>query len=245
METLSNKTIVLQCYRKIIRDLDFSLVDLYIKDDYIQHSPTVKNGREGLVEMLGFLKSLPKPTEQAPSPIVRVIADGDFVAVHLDVKFMAKRMAVIDLYRLENGKLAEHWDVGQMQPAYENVAITMTNGTTVIEDADDAVRNKKLISSFYADAAATGNLINAAQYLSPGFIEHNAAAGLISAPFRETIIHRTIAEGNFVVTHCERKSFDKTFAQFHIFKMEDSKIAEHWSVEQEVPEVMAHENGMF
>ena len=245
MENLSNKTIVLQCYRKIIRDLDLSLIENYIREDYIQHSPTVKNGREGLIEMLTFLKALPKPTELSPSPIVRAIADGDFVAVHLDVRFMGKRMAVADLYRLENGLLAEHWDVGQMQPGQENGQITMTNGSTVIEDSDDAAENKKLISKFYSEVLATGNLIDAVNYLTPGFMEHNADAGLLSTVNRETIIHKIIGEGNFVATHCESRHFDKTFAQFHIFKMEDCKIAEHWSVEQEVPGTMAHGNGMF
>ncbi|MDB5140035.1 MAG: putative SnoaL-like aldol condensation-catalyzing enzyme [Mucilaginibacter sp.] len=56
MEQKSNKTIVRECYRKIIRDLDLSLVDTYIREDYIQHSPTVKDGRAGLLEMVDFLK---------------------------------------------------------------------------------------------------------------------------------------------------------------------------------------------
>ena len=65
----SNKTIVLECYRKIIRDLDLSVIDQFIQDDYIQHSPNVKNGKAGIIELLTFLKTLPKPTVQQPSPI--------------------------------------------------------------------------------------------------------------------------------------------------------------------------------
>jgi len=51
--------------------------------------------------------------------------------------------------------------------------------------------------------------------------------------------------GKFVVSQCECIGTDKTFAQYSIFKIEDGKIAEHWRVEQEVPETMAHGNGMF
>jgi len=245
MEHRSNKTIVLACYRKIIRDLDLTLVDTYIKEDYIQHSPTVKTGREGILGMLSFLKKLPKPAELSPSPIIRAIADGDFVAVHLDVKFMGKRMAVIDLYRLENGQLAEHWDAGQLQPEYENTAITMTNGITVIEDTADAGHNKKIIKKFYEEVLTPSNLSQATGYLTPAFIEHNALSGLLDAQYAEINVHRTIAEGNFVLTQCECKRHDKTIAQYNIFKIEDDKIAEHWSVEQEVPDTMAHSNGMF
>src|ERR1700761_5753824 len=137
METKSNKTIVLECYRKIIRDLDLSLVDEYVSDNYIQHSPTVKTGKAGLLEMLNFLKMIPKPAGEQPSPIIRVIAEDDLVAVHLDVKFMGKRVAVVDIFRIADGKLAEHWDVGQTIPDEEGL-ITMTNGTKVIDENADA-----------------------------------------------------------------------------------------------------------
>jgi predicted SnoaL-like aldol condensation-catalyzing enzyme len=245
METKSNKTIVLECYRKIIRDLDLALVDNYIREDYIQHSPTVKNGREGISETLKFLKTLPKPIEKSPSPIIRVIADGDFVAVHMDVLFMGKRMAVIDLYRLRDGKLAEHWDAGQAQPEKENARITMTNSISVIEDSADADKCKKIVKEFYDVMSAPGSLLDADKYLTPGFIEHSPTFGLLNKPGYVTKVHRIIGEGNFIVAHCECKSTAETFAQFHVFKFEDDKIAEHWSVEQEVPEIMAHGNGMF
>jgi len=244
MEQKSNKTIVLECYRKIIRDLDLSLVNTYIREDYIQHSPTVKNGRAGLLEMLTFLKALPKPAELSPSPVIRVIADGDFVAVHLDVKFMGKRMAVVDLYRLENSQLAEHWDAGQVQSEQKDSLITMTNGITVIEESANVVKNKKLVNEFYRELVSA-NFAEARKYLTPAFIEHDPSGGLFNNADSEIKIHRTIGEGNFVVIQCECKSSDRTLAQYNIFKIEDDKIAEHWSVEQEVPTTMAHENGMF
>jgi predicted SnoaL-like aldol condensation-catalyzing enzyme len=244
MEQKSNKTIVLECYRKIIRDPNLSLVDTYIREDYIQHSPTVKNGRAGLLEMLNFLKTLPKQAEVSPSPIIRVIAEGDFVAVHLDVKFMGKRMAVVDLYRLENGQLAEHWDAGQIQPEQKDSLITMTNGTTVIEESANVIKNKKLVNDFY-DKIISENIVEAGKFITPNFIEHNPSWGLFSNSHQDIKIHRIIGEGNFIVAQCECKRAGKAFARYNIFKIEDDKIAEHWSVEQEVPSVMAHVNGMF
>ena len=245
MKQKSNKTIVLECYRKIIRDLDLSQVEKYIKEDYIQHSPTVKSGQAGILEMLQFLKTLPKPAIASPSPIIRVIAEGDFVAVHLDLTFMKQRMAVIDLYRLEDGMLAEHWDAGQIQPEYIDAGITMTNSVTVIEDSADHLKNKKIISDLYSGFLKNSDSAGAKKWLTPGFIEHNLNSPLLNDFGEEIIIHKIIAEGNFVVTHCELKRAVKTYSQFNIFKMEDDLIAEHWNVEQEVPITMAHENGMF
>ncbi|MCR8556044.1 nuclear transport factor 2 family protein [Mucilaginibacter sp. BJC16-A38] len=237
MEQKSNKQIVLDCYRKIIRDLDLSLVDMYIKENYIQHSPKVKDGRTGLLEMLAFLKTLPKPSEPGPSPIIRVIADGDLVAAHLDIKFMAQRVAVIDLFRLEGGMIAEHWDVGQALPADEDGEVTMTNGTSIIDEAADSVANKRLISRMFESRE------RAFQYFASNYLEHNASnkfslTGIIK-------VHRIIGEGDFVVAHCESTVNIKVFSQFHIFRIGAGEIAEHWSAEQEVPDAMAHGNGMF
>jgi predicted SnoaL-like aldol condensation-catalyzing enzyme len=243
MEQKSNKTIVLECYRKIIRDLDLSLVDSYVSENYIQHSPTVKDGMEGLLEMLAFLKTLPKPAEQGLSPIIRVIADGDLMAAHLDIKFMGQRVAVIDLFRLADGKIAEHWDAGQTLTGEDEGTVTMTNGTTVIDETADANMSKSLISSFYKDIFENSNA--AEKYLAADYAEHNAANSLLSKMDTIIKVHRIIGEGNFVVGHCECITSGKTFAQMHIFRVDVNKIVEHWSVEQEVPEVMAHGNGMF
>jgi predicted SnoaL-like aldol condensation-catalyzing enzyme len=237
METKSNKTLVLECYRKIIRDLDISHVDKYVHEHYIQHSPTVKDGKAGLLEMIGFLKTMPKPKHITPSPIIRVIADQDMVAVHLDVRFMGKRLAVLDLMRVSDGKLAEHWDAGQVQPEIYDTPVTMTNGISTIEDSVDVNKSKNLIRDFYIQTLP-------AKYLTNNFIDHNPTSGILYYP-RVKKVHRIIGEGNFVVVQCECVALNKTIARYSIFKIEDDKIAEHWSVEQEVPETMAHNNGMF
>ncbi|WP_428330942.1 nuclear transport factor 2 family protein [Mucilaginibacter sp.] len=243
METKSNKTIVLECYRKIIRDMDLSVVNDYVHEDYIQHSPTIKDGRAGLVEMLTIMKSLPKPAEKSPSPIVRVIAEGDFVAIHLDVKFMGKQLAVVDLMRLKDGKLAEHWDAGQLYEITDS-PITIINGSTVIEDSVNAERGKALVRKFY-DKVLNGDRSSHHDYFTDVFIEHSQVNGLLNTQGYNIEIKRIMAEGNFVVAHCEYAGIDTVAACFDIFKLEDNKIAEHWNVWQLVPEVMAHGNGMF
>ncbi|MDB5008052.1 MAG: putative SnoaL-like aldol condensation-catalyzing enzyme [Mucilaginibacter sp.] len=245
MEQKSNKTIVRECYRKIIRDLDLSLVDTYIRKDYIQHSPTVKDGRAGLLEMVDFLKTIPRPKEESPSPVIRVIAEGDLVAVHLDIQFMGKRAAVIDLFRLENGQIAEHWDGSQLIPDDESGPVTMTNGTTVIDETADANESKMLVKDFYHELLENKSSMSADKYFHRDYTEHNPPNGLMDNADGMVKVHRIIAEGDFVVSQCEYKVQGSVFARYSIFRVADNKIAEHWSVEQEVPAVMAHPNGMF
>jgi len=245
METKSNKTVVLECYRKMIRDHDLSLVDKYFREDYIQHSPTVKDGKAGILEMLHFLKSLPQPKEHGPSPIIRTIAEGDLVAVHLDVQFMGKRVAVIDLFRLQDGKIAEHWDASEMQPENQDGLVTVTNGTVTIDETINSAANKKLVNDFYQHLFGKGDTIEVGKYLAKDYLDHDPNGGLLKSLDCVAMVHRIIAEGDFVVGQCEFIAKDSKYAHYDIFRIAAGKIAEHWCVEQEVPKTMAHNNGMF
>ena len=103
----SNKEIVLEFYDKVFNNWDLSELDDYMKDDYRQHSPEVADGKAGFKEFIGhFLSAKPH------AEIVKIIAEDDLVCVFFKCTFgtndtIAK---VFDLYRLEDGKLAEHWD---------------------------------------------------------------------------------------------------------------------------------------
>ncbi len=144
MEQQSNKNIVAGFYKDVVKLRKSELINDYVREDYIQHSPMGKNGREGLFEMVEFLKTLPKPDEDAKSPIVLMIAEGDFVVVQLDLVFMGKRTVIIELFRLQDGMAAEHWDVtneliGDSEP------LIKLNGAVKI----GGVSNKEFIVDLY------------------------------------------------------------------------------------------------
>jgi predicted SnoaL-like aldol condensation-catalyzing enzyme len=91
----------------------------YLVSTYRQHNPTVGTGREQFVNFAkGFVKQFP----QLRFDFKRIIAEGDLVVVHSHLKVNDKDRgtAVIDIFRLENGKIVEHWDV--MQPLPEKSA---------------------------------------------------------------------------------------------------------------------------
>jgi predicted SnoaL-like aldol condensation-catalyzing enzyme len=82
---------------------------------YIQHNPTVPDGVQGYVERFSGM------ADEHPdlrSEIVRIIAEGDYVVTHSHTTFSAgHEVAVADFWRLENGKIVEHWDVHQDVPS--------------------------------------------------------------------------------------------------------------------------------
>ena len=109
---MSNKELIRTFYEEVFNNWDLSHLDDYMKDDYIQHNPGVTQGRAGLME--GFAKKFEvDPTFHLE--IKMMIEDGDMIAVYLknvDPEGNTK-CRVVDIYRMEDGKLAEHWDVLQ------------------------------------------------------------------------------------------------------------------------------------
>jgi predicted SnoaL-like aldol condensation-catalyzing enzyme len=88
---------------------------LYAVPEYKQHNPYAASGAQAAIGFLGpYLKANP----EAKTEIKRVIAEGDLVAIHNNPKQNAKDRgrAVVDIFRLENGKVVEHWDVVQDVP---------------------------------------------------------------------------------------------------------------------------------
>ena len=87
---------------------------LYVAEDYIQHNPNILDGREAAIEVLEPKFSAPAATFD----IKRILVDGDLAAIHLHGRFSPDSSggAVVDLYRLEGGKIVEHWDVLQPVP---------------------------------------------------------------------------------------------------------------------------------
>lgn len=241
MDTITNKQRVLSFYKQIVGQRKTELIPQFIVEDYKQHSPAVKQGRAGIAEMVNYLKALPPPPESAKSPIVRAIQDGDLVVTHLDVQFMGRRMAVIDLFKLKDGMLTEHWDAIQPLPDESGKTITATNGTTEIDHNASAEDSRVIVDQFYK---AIVNKRSAHQFIDTVYVEHDASviasgvglAGYLSESDRSVKIHRLIAEGDFVVVQSQFCKGEKTFVFYEIFRVAKGKIAEHWSVEQVVPD---------
>ena len=242
MDTLSNKQRVLSFYKLIVGQRRAELIPEFVREDYIQHNPTVKQGRAGITEVVNYLKTLPPPPVGAKSPIIRAIQEGDLVVTHLDIEFMGKRMAVIDLFKLKEGMLAEHWDAIQQMPDQIDMTITATNGAAHIDKNVSTIKSKEIVERFYK---AIIQKISVTNFIKPDYVEHDPAvihsgksldAYLIGDNDRQIKMHRIIGEGDFVVVQSEFKRTGKAFVLYEIFRVEHSKIAEHWSIEQVIPD---------
>lgn len=106
---------ILDLYQYVLKPLDSSRVDDFMAPDYIQHSPMAKTGAAGLKAFLDWAKAT---TPDAEHHIQRILVDGHYVVaqVHVIIHPGDRGNIVVDIFRIENGRVAEHWDAVQPIP---------------------------------------------------------------------------------------------------------------------------------
>jgi predicted SnoaL-like aldol condensation-catalyzing enzyme len=115
----ANKQAVLDFYEKALNQKDFAAAAKHFGPRYIQHNPSAADGPDGFGKFVEFLR---EKYPRSHSEIKRAFADGDYVILHVHaVREPGQRgSAIVDIFRLENGKIVEHWDV--IQPIPETAA---------------------------------------------------------------------------------------------------------------------------
>ncbi len=118
----ANKKLVFDFWREVFEAGHMDLADRYMAETYIQHNPNVPTGRAAFV---AFFTQYVKPKPIQPrigAPLVTIVAEGDkvilsFVRETADPKDATKKSTTtwFDMFRIENGKIAEHWDCAPKQ----------------------------------------------------------------------------------------------------------------------------------
>ena len=108
---------VLAMYREVLVAMNPDKVDEFLPPRYCQHSSLAEPGLEALKR---FLTHVREESPDARQTIHRAFVDGDHVVVHVHVERWPgdPGLAVVDIFRCENGEIVEHWDV--VQPVPEN-----------------------------------------------------------------------------------------------------------------------------
>jgi predicted SnoaL-like aldol condensation-catalyzing enzyme len=118
-----NKALVLDAMTSLFQRRDASAVDRLYVEDYVQHNPHSPQGRAALKSLVAALSD-----EVWYEPGL-ILAEGEFVAIHGRIRGWAERpQVVIDLFRIEDGRLAEHWDVLQ-----DEIPTDLPDGVTMFD----------------------------------------------------------------------------------------------------------------
>jgi predicted SnoaL-like aldol condensation-catalyzing enzyme len=132
MSAEKNRKVLEDFYEQVFRKHDLAVVDRFMHDDYIQHNPDAAQGKAGFIDFHeGFFRAFP----DSCASINMLVAEGDLVfvyntitATHTGVGFLnypptgnTIRYDVVDMFRLRDGKLCEHWDVADTRALFSQV----------------------------------------------------------------------------------------------------------------------------
>ncbi len=120
----ANKKLVFDMWRTIIQGGQTELAPRFFTEDYIQHNPNVASGRDALVAYIRQTRPVRPIEPEITFPVVAILAEGDLVMVATvtyapDPERPGHKYAGthFDLFRIEQGKIAEHWDSVRKDPA--------------------------------------------------------------------------------------------------------------------------------
>ncbi|MFK7963454.1 MAG: nuclear transport factor 2 family protein [Burkholderiaceae bacterium] len=226
------------------------------QDKYIQHNPQTHEGGEGLAALF---KRLSKVSPRVN--IVRIFSDGDFVFGHTEYDFSSSRIG-FEVFRFEGEHAVEHWDNIQSRKGPSPSGYSMVDGPTEAQNFDKTEGHRELVRRFVETVLIGEQVDKLKSFVADDYTEHNphlagglpalrqalTARGSDSRPaIRYEKTHRVLAEGNFVLSVCEGHRDGEHTSFYDLFRLEDSKIVEHWDTTEKVApqSEWKNDNGKF
>jgi predicted SnoaL-like aldol condensation-catalyzing enzyme len=227
---------------EIVQTRDLAALEFLHPTAFIQHGPSIRDGKEGLRE---WLTGLPKTARAAPA---RVFEDGEFVFAHTDYEVFGPKIG-FDVFRFERDVIVEHWDCLQEAVRANPSGHSMIDGETVLRDLDKTESNKRTVATFMQEMLA-GRADSFANYFDGDrYIQHNAwfpdqlsgTMRVVTEWTRRGVVitydkvHRILGQGNFVLAASECTFKGVATAFYDMWRLEDGKLAEHWDVVEAIP----------
>ena len=241
---------------KSVETGDETVMRAHIAQDMIQHNVTIRSGREGMLDVVRATRRQPLKID-----VMRVIEDAEHVVVHSVISFDHQKLALMNVFRFEGDQIVEHWD--NTQPLEEGTVghPSMIDGPTEVDDLEMTAEHQMQTAQAVVEIFEQNSLDAMRFYFAEDVIEH---APHIDDGLDARIEHRKsmlenvdwdgtgkcymiVCEGNFVFLMSSFSTTEQLYASFELFRIENEKVAEHWSVVSRVPDKSkwANEDGKF
>ena len=227
----------------ILETKNEAVVDASFAEDFIQHNPWAKDGVEHIKEMLQF--------EFGYKP-VRWIADGDIMVYHgyytAPNPLGELPLLCVDMWRVENGKIQEHWDALMPLSQEQLDKAIAGGGNGELQTSDEAVAaNKATVKRFLDHVLNRGRISEIKDLVSPEYVYYHETEGELKgyAVLEDHIVNKNggkmthdlkklLASGDLVMSHAHFFGAEERVA-FDWFRLDENhKIVEHWSVTQPI-----------
>lgn len=249
-ELEANKRLVYDLWRSVVNAGHVELADKYLAPNYIQHNPTANTGREAFKEI--FAQIIPRQEtipDEIQDPLVTIVAEGDYVVMafvseypEADGSGDTYTSTHFDLFRIEGGLIAEHWDSAQIPKGVFPAApedggpLPVVGVHGIAQHAmlanDDVVlaNNKRLVFDTWRHIPEAGREEMAELYLDPIYIQHNPNATTGRGGFVEYFSKRPeseieiyledpmiaiLAEGNLVIQALEEEKINPNTGEIY------------------------------
>lgn len=252
-----NRATAVRALTEMFDAQNVELIDELYAPGYIQHSPFIADGRDGVRAGVTWMKEnsvVPK------REIHRVLAEDDLVAIQSTVTFGEGSAVVYDIFRFVGGQVIEHWDVTQAFVGADASA----NGNSMVDGGGD-------VDMEISDADLERNQQNAIDFVRIGFggdsefldglfgdeyIQHNpqvpngkeVVLDFIENGGFEAIVYQAISDGDLTLLMVKYPMGVHGMGTVDLFRHdENGKIVEHWDAGQPIPapEDFVHTNGFF
>lgn len=239
---------------------DVALAKSLLKEDYIQHNLNYGTGRDTFLGSVSYLASAPVKTTVNN---IRAYEDGDKVVLQTVYNFAgAGDQVAFDIFRFEDGLIAEHWDNLAIIAKHNPSGHTQIDDNTNIVSNDNTEKTREVVKKFLYDVMQNNAPEKTMSYFDgDNYIQHNIAiadgvSGLgaalaemakngISMAYDK--VHMVLACGDYALGVSEGSFGGKHTAYYDLWRVENGKITEHWDIMEELlaKEKWQNNNGKF
>lgn len=254
------RDLVVTADRELFTEHDLTTLDRNFAPDYVEHSPLVANGLEGLRELVTGAPAM-------RHDVARVLVDearglvafhGSYPGLDPDELYVG-----FDIYRVADGKIVEHWDALVTETPPNASGHTQLDGTAEVDASADTEASRDLVvrlwTSFLQGQDYRG--VTAFTRDDGTFTQHSGDIADGVQPMVEFLeqlkrdgsaltydrLFRTVAEGDFVLTHSEGSIAGERHFFCELWRVDDGRVVELWDSIGPVPpdDELAHPHGAF
>lgn len=241
---------------------DPSCVDRYFTTPYINHNMRAPDGLDPVHD----LAKRAVDWDGVHTIVRREIADGDLVVLHSlysNLLGITGQRVAFDIFRFnDEGKVVEHWDCLENAIAPDLSGVSMIAGSVDIVDLHKTEVNRAVVTGFVNAVLVSGDTAQIETFIDTArLVVHSPARApglerrygqFVAHPDGVAVqylqMHRTLAEGNFVLVQGEgRIGAEQVLEVYDLFRVDGGKIVEHWDLLQPLAprDQWANPNGPF